>query len=330
MKCVKMLAVWFCFLFLALGASAVLSGDAAAAYPEREIRFIIPYAAGGLNDIVARKISDIVGQEKLLPVPIVVTNIHGAQSRNGLNASRDAAPDGYTILLHHTGMVANNALGQIPNSYKDYRMIGQLLFSPAALDVRADAKWKTIGDLLADIKANPGKIRVGVAIGSVTHVALMNFLTQNGVSVNAVKYIPLEGGGETFAALVGKKVDFTSVQAVSALANMRGGETRILVAMTTEPMPAFKAMGIPTLADLGIKKSFGTRVGLFAPKGTPDEAINVMTNLLQTLVGNKAMQAFAEDRACVLEFMPPAEWEKVFNEDYDTVRTIAKEAGLLK
>ena len=307
---------------------AVLPAPAGAAYPEKEIRFIIPYAAGGLNDIVARKISDIAGQEKLLPVPVIVTNIHGAQSRNGLNAAKDAAADGYTVLLHHTGIVANNALGQIPNSYKDFRMVGQLMVSPPALDVRADAKWKTIQELLADIKANPGKIRVGVAIGSVTHVALMNFLNQNGLPVNSVKYIPLEGGGETYAALVGKKVEFTSVQAVSALANMRGGETRILIALTTEKMPAFK--DIPNLSDLGIKKSFGTRLGLFVPKGTPDEAVSVLTNLLKVLVDNKTMQDFAVDRSCVLEFIGPEEWAKVYDEDYDTVRSIAKEAGLIK
>ena len=313
---------------LALACFAALPSQAPAAYPEKEIRFIIPYAAGGLNDIVARKISDIVGQEKLLPVPIIVTNIHGAQSRNGLNAVMSAAPDGYTVLLHHTGIVANNALGQIPNSYKDFRMVGQLLVSPVALDVKADSKWKTIQELLADIKANPGKIRVGVAIGSVTHVALMNFLTQNGLSVNAVKYIPLEGGGETYAALVGGKVDFTSVQAVSALANMRGGETRILIALTTEKMPAFK--DIPNLKDLGINKAFGTRLGLFVPKNTPDEAVDVLTNLLKTLVANTNMQDFANDRSCVLEFIPPAEWAKIYDEDFNTVRTIAKEAGLIK
>lgn len=175
---------------------AILPNLAGAAYPEKEIRFIIPYAAGGLNDIVARNISDISGQEKPLPVPIIVTNIHGAQSRNGLNATMGAAADGYTVLLHHTGVVANNTLGQIPNSYKDFRMVGQLLVSPVALDVKADSQWKNIQGLLADIKANPGKIRVGVSIGSVTHVALMNFLTQNGLPVNSVKYIPLEGGGK--------------------------------------------------------------------------------------------------------------------------------------
>ena len=315
-------------LALLLISLATLPPLAQAAYPEKEIRFIVPYAAGGLNDIVARKISDIVGQEKLLPVPIIVTNIHGAQSRNGLNAVKSAAADGYTILLHHTGIVANNALGQIPNSYKDYHMIGQLLVSPCALDVKADAKWKTIQDLLADIKANPGKLRIGVAIGSVTHVAFMNFLNQNGLPVNSVKYIPLEGGGETYAALIGNKVDFTSVQAVSALANMRGGETRILIALTTENMPAFK--GIANLGDLGIKKSFGTRLGLFAPAGTPDEAVKKLTSLLQTLVKSKAMQDFANDRSCVLEFIAPEEWGTVFDEDYSTVRTIAKEAGLIK
>jgi len=315
-------------LALSFMSLAILPSQAKAAYPEREIRFIIPYGAGGLNDIVARKLSDIAGQEKLLSVPIIVTNIHGAQSRNGLNAARDAAADGYTVLLHHTGIVANNALGQIPNSYKDFRMVGQLMVSPPALDVRADAKWKTIQELLADIKANPGKIRVGVAIGSVTHVALMNFLTHNGLPVNAVKYIPLEGGGETYAALVGKKVEFTSVQAVSALANMRGGETRILIALTTESMPAFK--GIPNLSDLGIKKSFGTRLGLFVPKGTPDEAVNTLTELLKTLASNKTMQDFANDRSCVLEFIGPEEWDKIYNEDYETVRAIAREAGLIK
>lgn len=318
-------------LTFALVAAAVLGfvpAPAQAAFPEKEIRIIQPYPAGGMNDLVARKVIDIIAQEKLLPKPVITTGITGAVTRNALNAVKQAEADGHTLLLHHTAFVTSNVLGQIPDSYKDFAIVCQLLQGVTALDVAKGSKWKTVQELIADIKANPGKISVGVGIGSVTHVALMHFLSNQGIKLNAIKYIPLGGGAETFAALIGGKVDFTSVTGLGAVTSEKSGETRILVSLSTDKL---EAMGsTPNLADLGMPQGLTQRVGIFAPKGTPEAVVAQLRDIFKKVSETQAFKDFARDNAMTVSFADGDAMAKGFDEDAVVVKRVAQDAGMVK
>ena len=142
-----------------LGALAALLGGfpaQAAEYPTKEIRIIQPYPSGGFNDVVTRKMAEVIAQDQLLSKDILAVAITGANTRNALQTVLDAAPDGYTLLMHHTALVATKVSGQLPIGYTDFEMLGGLCAGPIAIDVMKDSPWKNVQEMIVDVKAHPG------------------------------------------------------------------------------------------------------------------------------------------------------------------------------
>ena len=140
-----------------LGALAALLGGfpaQAAEYPTKEIRIIQPYPSGGFTDVVTRKMAEVIAQDQLLSKDILAVAITGANTRNALQTVLDAAPDGYTLLMHHTALVATKVSGQLPIGYTDFEMLGGLCAGPIAIDVM---KAYGGGDLLSDANSPFGR-----------------------------------------------------------------------------------------------------------------------------------------------------------------------------
>ena len=164
-----------CIFGLFLAGEPALA--APAAYPDREIRLIVPYKTGGQSDLTARKLAKIIRDKKLLPQPVVVVNIPGANTQEGLRAAMRADPDGYTLLLHHSALVTMKALGRIPMSWHDFEMIGQALEMSNSLVVNLDSHFKTISEFIEAAKKEPGKYHIAIpGVGGVAHLALLDVL----------------------------------------------------------------------------------------------------------------------------------------------------------
>ena len=191
----------------ALAALLVGFPAQAAEYPTKEIRIIQPYPSGGFNDVVTRKMAEVIAQDQLLSKDILAVAITGANTRNALQTVLDAAPDGYTLLMHHTALVATKVSGQLPIGYTDFEMLGGLCAGPIAIDVMKDSPWKNVQEMIADVKgASRASIRLPCrARGGTAHIATLHFLKLAGIPVNAFRYLPLSGGAETMKALLGKK-----------------------------------------------------------------------------------------------------------------------------
>ena len=204
-----------------LGALAALLGGfpaQAAEYPTKEIRIIQPYPSGGFNDVVTRKMAEVIAQDQLLSKDILAVAITGANTRNALQTVLDAAPDGYTLLMHHTALVATKVSGQLPIGYTDFEMLGGLCAGPIAIDVMKDSPWKNVQEMIADVKAHPGKYTMALpGTGGTAHIATLHFLKLAGIPVNAFRYLPLSGGAETMKALLGKKVDIRCATAADSM-----------------------------------------------------------------------------------------------------------------
>ena len=135
---------------------------ALAAYPDKEIRLIVPYKAGGQSDLTARKLAEVIQAKKLLPQPVIVVNIPGGNTLEGLRNAMRAAPDGYTLLLHHSAFVTMKALGQIPMSWHDFEMVGQALEMSNSLVVNRDSPFKNASEFIDAAKKTPGRYRVAI------------------------------------------------------------------------------------------------------------------------------------------------------------------------
>ena len=256
---------------LALAALAAVSVGITAtaqaqAYPDKPISLVVPFAAGGPTDVVARMMAIPMG--KALGQSVVVENAVGAGGTIGANKVAKAAPNGYTIFLHHMGMATAPALyKKLPyDPLGDFEYIGQVVDVPMTLLARKDFPAKDFPELLAYLKANGNKVSMANAgLGAVSHLCGLLFQSQIGVDLNT---IPYKGTGPAMNDLLGGQVDLLCDQTTQTVPMIKEGRVKAYGATTLTRLAALP--NLPTLHEQGLK-GFDVKVwhGMYAPKGTP-------------------------------------------------------------
>jgi len=253
-----------------LGVAACLASGAAwsQGYPTRPITLVVPFAAGGPTDVVARALS--VPMAKALGQTVVVENKVGAGGTVAATQVARAAPDGYTYLLHHNGMATAPALyRKLPyNPLTDFEYVSQVVDVPMTLVARKDLPAKTFPELLTYLKSRGDKTNLAHAgLGAVSHLCGMVFRQAIGVDMTTVPY---QGTGPAMAALLGGQVDLLCDQTTQTVPQIKAGSVRFYGVTTAHRIKALP--DAPTLAEQGLK-GFEVMVwhGVYAPKGTPKE-----------------------------------------------------------
>ncbi|MCY7371355.1 MAG: tripartite tricarboxylate transporter substrate binding protein BugD [Polaromonas sp.] len=266
---------------LLLASAAALAMVAAspafsqAAYPDKPVSLIIPFAAGGPTDAVARMIAIPMG--KSLGQTVLVENVVGAGGTIGATKVARAEPNGYSILLHHMGMATAPALYRKLNfdPLKDFEYIGQVVDVPMTLLARKDFPPTTFPELQAYLKANGNKVSLANAgLGAVSHLCGLLFMSQIGIELTTVPY---KGTGPAMNDLLGGQVDMLCDQTTQTVPMIK--ENRVKVFGVTSATRLASLPNVPTLNEQGLK-GFEVKVwhGMYAPKGTPApvlEKINV-------------------------------------------------------
>lgn len=292
-----------------------------AAYPEKEIRLIVPYKTGGQSDLTARKLAEIIRNKKLLPQPVIVVNIPGSNTREGLRAAMRADPDGYTLLLHHSAFVTMKATGRISMSWHDFEMIGQALEMSASLVVNLDSHFRTISDFIEAARKEPGKYRIATpGAGGVAHLALLDVLVHSGVQ-DKVEIISFDGATEAATALMNGRVDMRTAPNADMARFVITGEQRVLLVMGDDKLPGIHAPRYA--ADLGLKNTLVLHNGVFAPRGTPEKVKNVLAHALQLAVESEEFQTFATQQMARGRFLDADAWSEVFTRDEKNAAAIA-------
>ncbi len=257
----------FALLILAL-PGAVL----AQAYPNKPIRWIVPYTGGGITDVVTR----LVTQKMQAPLgqPIVVDNRPGANSILGSDLAAKAAPDGYTILTIIAGYAANVTLyaGKLPfDPLKDLVPVSLAGIAPLIMTVNSDLPVKDARELIAYAKVNPGKLNFGSSgIGAAAHLTCELFKQTVGIDM---VHIPFKGTAPATTAVMANDIQILVDTPSSMMPHVRGGKLRALAMLSAKRLPAFP--DVPTLVEAGgpaIESS--TWVLFMAPGGTPRDVIN--------------------------------------------------------
>ena len=248
-----------------IGALALWTTVAAAQnYPAHPVRVIVPYGPGGVDlqvRAMAPTLSRILGQQ------VVIENKEGGGAVIGTNAVKNSTPDGYTILFTGT-----SALAVVPHMRKnvgytadDFVAIGNATGTPLLIAVRADAPYKTLKELVAYAKANPGKINMGSAgPGTTTHMAGEAFQLAAGIDFT---HVPFKGVGAATQAILGGNSDIVFGVPTTILPHAHSGKLRVLASMG--PQRSEFAPDAPTLVESGYDVTEVTRFGFFAPKATP-------------------------------------------------------------
>ena len=256
-------------LLIATSAMMAIAGAGTATgqtYPDKAISLVVPFAAGGPTDAVARMIAIPMG--KSLGQTVLVENVNGAGGTIGANKVAKSAPNGYTIFLHHMGMSTSPALYKKLSfdPLNDFEYIGQVVDVPMTLLARKDFPANNFQELLAYVKANKDKVSLANAgLGAVSHLCGLLFMSQIGVDLNT---IPYKGTGPAMNDLLGGQVDLLCDQTTQTVPIIKEGRVKVFGVTTLNRLSALP--NVPTLDEQGLK-GFEVKVwhGMYAAKGTP-------------------------------------------------------------
>jgi tripartite-type tricarboxylate transporter receptor subunit TctC len=296
-------------------------------FPAKEIRIIVPYKAGGQSDLAARKIAEISQKQGVFPHPILVVNMSGANTLEGLRAVRDARPDGYTLLLHHTTMLTMDALGTLNLDWrKAFDMVCQVMEVPYVVSVRSDKPWRSMTEMVEDIKANPGKYIMSVqGVGGSAHFAGLQINQALGIT-DLVKYMPLTGGNDSAAAMMAGRVDFRPAPSSDVARFFRSGEERVILFHSDIPSPVYK--GAQLANELGIKNPIKMRSGLFTTHGVPSDVVKILRDGMEKIINTPEFQEFMEAQVVEGVYIPGDKWLPLFEADAQNIKEIAKSVNI--
>ena len=256
-----------------LATAALLAATAALAdYPDKPITLIVPFAAGGPTDKVARDLGEVL-RKGLNNQTVIIENVGGAGGTLGAAKAAKSAPDGYTLLLHHIGMATSPALYRnMPyKTLDDFEYLGMVVEVPMTLIGRPTLPANNYAELLKWIEANKGKINLANAgLGAASH--LCGLLFQQSLKVDMTT-IPYKGTAPAMTDLLGGQVDLMCDQSTNTTSQIEGGKVKAYAVTTLKPLATPVLAKLPTLDASGLK-GFNVSVwhGLYAPKGTPKAA----------------------------------------------------------
>lgn len=314
-------------VMLAVTALALM-GKAEAAFPDRPITLIVPWAAGGGTDAVARYIGSAL--EKELGQPVNVLNRTGGNGVVGHSAIATATADGYTIGLITLEINMMHWMGLTGLTYADYTPLALVNADPAAIFVRADSEFKTIGDLVAAIKASPGKLTAsGTGQGGSWHLALAGMLDSVGANPNGYRWVPSTGAATALVDLAAGGIDFVSCSLPEARALMGSGRVRSLVLMASKRAALFP--DVPTLKEaVNSPWTKGVWRGMVGPKGMPADIAKRYEALIKKIHESDGFKSFMADRGFEMVWADADGFATFMKEDNAEIGKTMKIMGLAK
>ena len=310
-----------------LAAALVAGGASAQQYPTRNVSMIVPFAAGGPTDTVARVLAQAMG--KPMGQTVIVENRPSAGGILGPEYVKNAKPDGYTILIHHIGMATTPTLyRQLRyNPLTDFEYIGLVNEVPMTIVAKPTMQAKDLKEFLTYIKANKEKVTYANAgIGAASHLCGMLFMSAIQTDFLTVPY---KGTGPAMNDLLGGQVDFMCDQTTSTTSQIKGG--KIKAYGVTSPKRVSSLPDVPTLEEQGLKgANVGIWHGLYAPKGTPKPVIDKLVSSLQEAMKDEGVnKRFAELGAVSFpaDKQTPAALQAHLKAEIDKWAPLIKKAG---
>jgi tripartite-type tricarboxylate transporter receptor subunit TctC len=273
-------------------AMAAAGAASAQSYPDRPVRVIAGYPAGGGGDALVRYYAAQL--EKATGQKFVVENKVGANGKIATDTARMAKADGYTLLIHGTAAVVGNTVLMKDPGYDamDLQPVATLAQSVFVLSVGPESKAGNVKDLVANLKAADGKMKYGSATG-VTLVASAKFLVDTGTKAERVSY---KGTVDAAREMVANQIAFLFADATFAIAQAKQGRLRILAVTASERLPT--APDVPTMTEAGVPYVFTPKWAAWFPNGTPGAAVERMAGLLRDVAKTEETKAFLLSAAC--------------------------------
>jgi len=316
----------------AAAAAATLSRDAIAqeTFPSRPVTIVNAFPPGGANDLVTRPIASAL--EGILKQPVVVETKAGAAGAVGAQVAASAKPDGYTLLSHNNGLAGYAAVdaifGRQPKTTRaDFIPLARLSADPVLLIVNEQQPWKTLEEFIADAKKQPEQIIYssgGLYGASHLPVALLEKAT----GLTKMRHLPTTGGGPAITAVLGNNAQFSTQTGQATLQHIKSGKLRALVSFGEQRSKSLP--DVPTLKEKGIDVVYYLWVGLFAPKGTPDNIITFWRDAAKKAAANEAFAKAMNNIGQEVAYLDRPEFAKFLETDSKRVESAIRQIGKLQ
>ncbi len=305
-----------------------LATPATAAWPDRPIQLVVPWAAGGGTDAVARILGVLL--EKELKQPVNVVNRTGGSGVVGHQAIAEAKPDGYTIGLITVEIGMMHWQGLTKLTWQDYTPLALVNADPAGLQVAANSPYNDVKSLLAAIKANPGKMKAsGTGQGGIWHLALAGLLSDQKLDPASVPWVPSQGAAPGLQDLVAGGVDIVPCSLPEARSLIDAGKVKSLAVFDANRNGALK--NIPTLKEAtGSNWTLAAWRGMAGPKGMPKEATDKLVAAFDKAYKSKEYKDFMDQRGYGMIWAGPADYAKFMDKSNKDLGTVMKAVGIAK
>jgi tripartite-type tricarboxylate transporter receptor subunit TctC len=305
---------------------ALIAIPAAAQYPEKPVTLLAGYPPGGLVDVVSRLVAE--GMKPKLPKGINVVNRPGAAGALAVAEVVRSAPDGYTIVLtpHSALVIAAQMQNLAYKTPDDYEPIVNLVSYYPMIAVRTESDYKTLNDLIADAKANPGKLRVGSpGEGTSSHLNLEEFMRVTGTRMI---HVPFQGWAQSSPALLGGHIEAVVAQPGELRGAVDGKRMRVLVNFRPARLQSFA--DVPTAKELGLDVANGVWYMLLAPRGTPASVVQHLHDAAKAAIEEPKFGADMANRGIDVDYRPGGTLRTDLWREYKLHTEILQRIGMLK
>jgi len=304
---------------------AALSAAQAQSFPDKPVHIVVPLAAGGAVDAIARTLGQKLSQQ--IGQPVIIDNKPGANGNIGAEAVAKAPADGYTILMAIPAMTTNQSLyAKLPyDTFKDFAPVARLGFAPLILVVGGDSPYKTFAELLAALRANPGKFSYGSSgNGSSQHLA--GELFKSSAKIDAL-HVPYKGGAPAVTDLIGGQLTFMLTNPLEVQAQIKSGRLRPLAVGGGKRVDWLP--GVPTVAESGLPGyEAATWWGTLVPAATPKEIVTKLSNEIITAMNSPEVRERLAAQGAEVATQKPEELAAYLRSETDKWARIIKAANI--
>ena len=301
-------------MLLGAALAAPAPSMAQAVYPDRPITMIVPFPPGGVADTVARPVAEALGRE--LKQPVLVENKAGAGGALGMGVASRAPADGYTVLLSLSSISilpeADKLLGRKPAYLlSQFKPIARFTADPTVFVVRADSRWKTLAEFLADARAHPATYNYGSSGNYGTmHVPMEMLKASAGFRMT---HIPYTGAGPAVVALLGGQVDAVASGPSTVAQQIQAGKLRALAHWGEQPLSSLP--DVPSLKQLGYPVRFAQWSALFVPAATPDDIVRRLRAAAAKVAADPAVRQIIAKAGSPIEYLDAPEFQTYWDAD---------------
>lgn len=306
----------------ATGLCTATAARAAGDFPNHPVELLVPFAAGGGTDALARAFAEV--GKKHLGQPMVVNNKPGASGAIGWQGVLNGRADGYSVAVLTVELTILPHTGLAKFGWDEFTPIAQLNADPAAITVRADAPWATAEDFLAAARKPGAELKVGNSgNGSIWHVAAAAIEDKTGAKFS---HIPFQGAAPAVLALLGGHIDAVTVSPAEVATHVASGKLRLLAVAADARLKGFP--NVPTLNERGVPVAIGAWRGLGVPKATPAEAVAVLRTAAQKTMAEPAMQEAMAKLNLGYAYADEAGFRATMQRDNEAFKVLVPKLGL--